>query len=240
MMCDIVDQFVFQAHETGPVYCHEWITRENQASSPPTVYLLTGGDQQVRLWNFSDIVQRARDEISKRAVATLTTTTTVNHESALTHSTPTVGIDTTSLLLSSCPYEMELRADESYLTDRKMSMEHSECTSLCYDSNSEKLFSVWGDGCIYVWDIDNGQKISKLTCGDSNNNINNSNSGSMKERISSIAISGNFIYSGCTDGSIRVWDIETEELLDIIYPMSKDNNSSDQNLFDINSITVDG
>ena len=150
---------------------------------------------------------------------------------------------------------MELGANESLVTERHMSMERVECNALCYDANSDKLFSVWGDGCIYVWDVETRRTVSKLSCHSNGSGTSGTSSGTSgsgndvlsdgeqrltvgggavknnnNERILCVtnSLKTNLLYAGCSDGSIRVWDTSEsmEELMvDVMYPMVNNSNN---------------
>ena len=134
-------QFRFLAHE-GPVYCYEWVWQQkadSQDASEGVMILFTGGDQEMRSWNISQLIQQTQ-HIAQ------------NNNSSVGGTT----------LIEDVQFLKEMRADERYVTDRKLALERVECNALRYDAQNDKLFSAWGDGCVYVWDVESGMKISKM------------------------------------------------------------------------------
>jgi WD40 repeat protein len=200
--------FSFLAHN-GPIYCYEWVmVQEKQSPSTQSNYiLLTGGDQEIRAWNFDQLLQRAENELKQMSI--------------LASPLP--------IILKRCAYEMEMKADEQYVSDRGFALEHAECNTMCYDSVNEKLFSAWGDGNIYVWELENGQKLSSFP-------VNKQQSNNAFCVAYMLTIANGMIYAACNDGLIRIWDIDTEELVETLNPFTSIDSSV---LYPISALAID-
>jgi WD40 repeat protein len=116
--------FKFHAHN-GSIHCYTWVPQPKVDNKDEFEQILfTGGDQEVRAWNISEIIQQNTLDVNVQ------------------------------------PWK-ELIADEQYVSERKATLERVECNAICYDANNDKLFTAWGDGCIYVWDVESGTLLSK-------------------------------------------------------------------------------
>lgn len=76
----------------------------------------------------------------------------------------------------------------------------------------ETLVTGGGDGVIRFWAFDSSSEgaIKKLGQLDDGRDAG--------ESVLTIALDGNFLYSGRVEGEINVWDLETKQLLRVMRP----------------------
>jgi len=80
----------------------------------------------------------------------------------------------------------------------------------------EVLISGGGDGVIRFWSLDAAAEGAIQSLGSLDDGRD------AGESVLSIALDGNFLYSGRVEGEINVWDLETRQLLRTMKPHDHD------------------
>lgn len=79
----------------------------------------------------------------------------------------------------------------------------------CLEPQAEILISGGGDGTIKLWRLD-GQDNGKI-----HEIVELEDGRDEGDPVLTVAMDGNFLYSGRADGEINVWDLETKQLIRI-------------------------
>ena len=75
------------------------------------------------------------------------------------------------------------------------------------DPHAENLISGGGDGTIKIWSLEDGSDVAPIKAAVLENG---------DESVLSLALEGTLLYSGRLEGNVDIWDLDTQQLIQIV------------------------